>query len=210
VARRPRSGGRLSLFFYGLRSLARGLGVTLKYLCHPSTVVTQQYPENRDSLKLADRVRAQLAFTFDENGYHKCTACRICEQQCPNASIHVADRKGAATGKPELDAFIWRLDSCTFCNVCVMVCPYQVLRMNSTFESSVYEQKLLIYNLTPYAGPAASALLKVADPEERKKMIEPRSPYDGPTALNNFYMAGICQKALAAPAAPGEPAGARQ
>jgi NADH-quinone oxidoreductase subunit I len=194
VAQRPFDGSFVARVIFGTKSLLKGMRLTFKYLSHPSTVVTQQYPENRSTLKLADRVRSQLTFTMDENNFHKCTACHICEQQCPNASIHVTERKQSATGKPELDTFIWRLDSCTFCNVCVMVCPYQVLKMNSNFESSVYDQKLLVYNLTPYAGAVSGVLMKIADPEERKKMIEPRSVYAGPTALTGFQMAGISKQ----------------
>ena len=194
IAERPFEGNIISKIIFGLKSLLTGMGVTFKYLVHPSTVVTQQYPENRETLKLSDRARNQLKFTMDENNYHKCTACHICEQQCPNGSIHVLERKQSATGKPELDTFIWRLDSCTFCNICVMVCPFQVLKMTPDFESSVYDQKLLIYNLTPYAGPTSTALMKIADPEERKKMIEPRSVYSGPTALMGFELAGVSKQ----------------
>lgn len=194
VAERPFAKNPIARFFQGVKSLLTGMRITFKYLSHPSTVVTQQYPENRETLKLADRVRSQLSFTFDDNGYHKCTACHICEQQCPNASIHVSERKSPTTGKNELNSFVWRLDSCTFCNVCVMVCPFQVLKMNATFESSVYDQNLLIYNLTPYAGPASSVLMKIEDPEQRKKMLEPRSVYAGPTAISGFKMAGVSAK----------------
>jgi len=154
-------------------------------------VVTQQYPENRATLKLADRVRALLSFKYDENGYHKCTSCHICEEACPNASIHVIDRPTPAISKNELDHFIWRLDSCTFCNLCVLVCPFQVLQMSSKFESSVYDQRLLVYNLNTYAGPTGPVLMKQPDEESRKKLIEPRSVYDGPTALGGFHLAGI-------------------
>lgn len=178
----------------GILSIFKGLKVTFYYLVRPSTVVTQQYPENRGTLKIAERVRAQLGFTFDENGYHKCTACHICEQACPNASIRVVERAKPAVSKTELDSFIWRLDSCTFCNLCVMVCPFSVLKMSPTFESSVYDQRLLVYNLTPYAGPAATALLKIADPEERKKALEARSIYSDPTPLAGTSLAGICSK----------------
>jgi NADH-quinone oxidoreductase subunit I len=165
--------------------------VTFHYLIHPSTVVTQQYPENRATLKMPERLRAQLSMVHDENGYHKCTACHICEQACPNASIHVLERPTPAAAKTELDTFIWRLDSCTFCNLCVMVCPFNVLKMNSTFESSVYDQRLLVMNLVKYAGPTSTVLAKMPDDETRKKAIEARDPYSGPTALNGFAMAGI-------------------
>lgn len=183
--------GYVARILTGFASLLKGMRVTFYYLSHPSTVVTQQYPENRETLKLADRTRAQLAMNHDADGYHKCTACHICEQACPNASIHVIEREKPTVSKTELDSFIWRLDTCTFCNLCVMVCPFSCLRMDPTFESSVYDQRLLVMNLAKYAGPTSTALQKVADPEERKKAIEPRGVYDGPTALGGFELAGM-------------------
>ena len=182
---------KLGRFFYGIKSLLKGLGVTLSYFVRPSTVVTQQYPENRETLKLPDRTRSIMSMNHDDNGYHNCTACHICEQACPNASIHVLERAVSASGRKELDTFIWRLDTCTFCNLCVLVCPFQVLKMSSSFESSVYDQSLLIFNLSKYAGPTATALMKIEDVEARKKMVEPRSVYDGPTTLNGVHLAGL-------------------
>lgn len=174
----------------GIVSLLKGMKVTFHYLSHPSTVVTQQYPENRKTLRMADRFRGQLAFVRDEHNYHHCTACHVCEKACPNASIRVEDRKGPATGKNEINYFVWRFDSCTFCNMCVIVCPFSALMMLPRFESAVYDQRLLVYTLNRYAGPAASALLKVADPEARGKMMEPRGFYEGPVPLGGEKMPG--------------------
>ena len=176
---------------YGIVSLLKGFRITIFYFSHPSTIVTQQYPENRATLKLADRTRSQLVFTYDDNGYHKCTACHICEEACPNASIHVVDRTPPTLAKDELDYFVWRLDTCTFCNLCVMVCPFQVLKMKPTFESSVFDQRLLVYNLNTYAGATGPELMKLPTPEERQAKIEPRTPYDGPTALSGEHLAGL-------------------
>jgi len=171
-------------------SLFKGMKVTFHYLSHPSTVVTQQYPENRKTLRMADRFRGQLAFVRDENGYHKCISCHTCETACPNGSIVIDDRKGATTGKNEINHFVWRFDSCTFCNMCVMVCPTAALKMLPNFESAVYDQRLLVYNLNPYAGPAAPVLLKVTDQEERKKLMEARKFYEGPVPLCGEAMPG--------------------
>jgi NADH-quinone oxidoreductase subunit I len=184
---------------FGFISLLKGMRVTFRYLINPSTVVTQQYPENRETLKLADRVRAQLEMIHDEKGYHKCTSCHICEEACPNASIRVIDRKTPSVSKTELDHFIWRLDSCTFCNLCVMVCPFSCLKMNSHFESSVFDQRLLVYNLNKYAGPTSTALAKLADDETRSKMMVPRTPYEGPVALDGGFYAGIPRELLPPP-----------
>lgn len=207
VAPRPPERGAVGSVMMGLLSLLKGMMVTLSYLVRPSTVVTQQYPENRKTLRMAERFRGQLVFDLDEHGYHKCIACHSCETACPNNSINVDDRKGPTTGKNEINHFVWRFDSCTFCNMCVLVCPTAALKMLPTFESSVYDQRLLVYSLNPYAGPGATALMKVADPEERKKLMEARKLYEGPVPLCGERLPG-CPVAPAAATAksPGIPA----
>lgn len=177
-------------------SLAKGMVVTIKYFARPWTVITQQYPENRKTLKMFERYRATLTMPHDERGYHKCTACKICHNNCPNASIRVIPRKNPVTGKNELDRFVWRLDSCTFCNICVQVCPFGAIEMNGKFESTVYDRRLLIYNLNRYAGPPASALEKIEDTAEREKLMEPRLPYSGELPLTGTAFPGAPADAL--------------
>ena len=187
----------------GLMSLAKGMTVTFRYLSHPSTVVTRQYPENRATLKMYERFRAQLVMPHNEQGYHNCTACRMCEVACPNASIKVTSRKGAVTGRNEIDQYTWRMDRCTFCNACVIACPFAAIEMSGAFEHAVYDRRLLVYNLNRYAGPPANALAKVADPEERKKMTEPRSLYSGPVPLREAAASGASAGVPAAPQGDG-------
>lgn len=162
----------------GLLSLVKGMAVTLKYFLRPWTVVTRQYPENRATLKMYERFRSQLVMIHDQDGCHSCTACGICQTACPNASINVVTAKDAA-GKRFLKNYIWRLDACTFCNACVQACPFGAITMNGSFENAVYDRRLLAYSLNRYSGPPANALKKIADPAERKKMMEPCSPYSG-------------------------------
>lgn len=181
--------GFLRRIVAGIVSLWQGMRVTFRYVSHPSTVVTRQYPENRATLKMFERYRTQLVMPHDAEGYHKCTACRQCETACPNGSIKIVARKNAA-GRNELDQYAWRHDSCTFCNACVLVCPFGALAMNGQFESAVYDRRLLVYNLNRYAGPPASALAKVTDPAERLKMVEPRTVYSGPIPLLGAAMPG--------------------
>ncbi|MBI3535475.1 MAG: 4Fe-4S binding protein [Deltaproteobacteria bacterium] len=167
----------------GVISLGKGMRVTFYYLVHPKTVVTQQYPENRNDLKIFDRFRIRLTMVHDEHGFHKCTACTFCEQACPNGSIRVYSQKGKTSNKTELNSLIWKMDRCTFCNACVIVCPFSVLKMTTEFENSVFDRRLLAVNLTRYSGPTSQVLMKVADTEERRKLIEPRGVYDGEVYL---------------------------
>jgi NADH-quinone oxidoreductase subunit I len=162
--------------------------LTLGYFARPSKIVTQQYPENRATLKFPPRYRAMLKLIYDEQGYHRCTGCGLCAKACPNGSLKVLSRKGPVTGKNELDRYIWRMDSCTVCNACVQVCPFGALEMGHEFENAVYDRRLLIFSLNRYAGPPASVLAAQTDDAVRQQMMEPRGRYDGPVPLNGTPM----------------------
>lgn len=169
-------------------SLLKGMRLTLSYFLRPSCIVTKQYPENRKTLSFPKRYRARLHFVYEDSGFHKCTACKICEKACPNGSIKVLSRKGPVSGKTEIDRYIWRMDSCVMCNACVQSCPFDALTMGHEFENAVYDRRLLILNLNKYAGPPASVLSKVEDVQIRKQMMEPRDVYGGPVPLNGVQM----------------------
>jgi len=173
------------------KSLLDGLALTFNYLVHPSKVVTQQYPENRATLKFPERYRAMLSLARDGSGYHLCTACKMCERACPNASIKVISRSGGTLCKNALDRYIWRMDSCVFCNACVQACPFGALAMTHDFENAVYDRRLLVFTLNTYAGPHAAAMLKEADAAVRKQAMEPRDRYGGPVPLNGHPLPNI-------------------
>ena len=175
---------------FALKGLMQGMGLTFGYLIRPSRVVTKQYPENRATLKFPERYRASLKLIYGDDGYHRCTGCKMCEKACPNASITVLNRKGAVTGKLELDRYVWRFDSCVFCNACVLSCPSDALEMGPEFENAVYDRRLLIYTLNRYAGPTAEAMSKL-DEAMRKQAMEPRERYDGPVPLAGAALPNI-------------------
>ena len=77
----------ITTFFKGLLSLLTGMKVTLREFFTKKT--TEQYPENRATLKMFDRFRGELVMPHDENNHHKCIACGICEMNCPNGTIKV-------------------------------------------------------------------------------------------------------------------------
>ncbi|MEE8404933.1 MAG: 4Fe-4S binding protein [candidate division Zixibacteria bacterium] len=196
---RDSSAGFIDWFKYVLSSmfsLLKGMKITLGYLLRPSTVVTQQYPENRDTLKMFERFRGQLQLTYDEEvGYMRCNGCNFCELACPNGSIILKDRRNPVNEKKELDRFIWRLDCCTFCNACVQACPHDALEWSGDFEAAVYDRRLLVYTLNNYAGPPSMAVKRAIRKEERveelKATVEPRQRYEGKLPMTGVPLPGV-------------------
>jgi len=134
--------------FKGIRSLMSGLSVTWKELW--TKKVTQQYPENRATLVISDRFRAELTMPHDENNEHACTACGICEMNCPNGTIQVISKITETEDgkkKKELDRYVFDLGMCTFCNLCVITCPSDAIKFTNQFENATFTRKKLVKQL---------------------------------------------------------------
>ena len=127
--------GYFGRFLIGGISLLKGLVVTLVYFFTPSRIVTEQYPENRASLKMTKRFRGAIIMPHDERGEHKCTGCTLCEKACPNSSISVLNTKNVAS-KKVLGKYIWRADTCTLCGLCVEACPFDAIHIGNGFEAA--------------------------------------------------------------------------
>ena len=100
----------------GIKSLVLGMGVTGKEFVTPK--ITEQYPENRDTLQIADRFRAELTLIYDEQGRHKCIGCGICQMNCPNGTIKLETKMvdlPDGKKKRKLDKYLYDIGSCTFC-----------------------------------------------------------------------------------------------
>ncbi|MBI2966440.1 MAG: 4Fe-4S dicluster domain-containing protein [Bacteroidetes bacterium] len=127
-------------------SLLKGMKMTGYYFSHPKEIYTRQYPENRKTLKLPERFRAELTMPHDEFNRHRCSGCTACEIACPNGTIKVLTYMETTPDnkkKKRLDTFIYRLSMCTFCNLCVDSCPSDAIKFNQHFEHSVTERKQL-------------------------------------------------------------------
>ena len=152
-----------SSFGKGLGSLVKGMAVTGKELVTPK--VTECYPENRATLKIADRFRAELTLKYDEEGHHKCIGCKICEMNCPNGTIQLTTKMiDLPDGKKKrvLDTYLYDLGSCTFCMLCVTTCPQDALEFTNDFEQAVFTRDKLVKRLNykpepDYAAMAAAA-----------------------------------------------------
>ncbi len=132
--------------YHGVASLVRGMKVTGKYFIKPGEVVTQQYPENRATLKMFDAFKGELVMPHDENNQHLCTACGNCARKCPNGSIEVvAGRVQGEDGRSKrvLETYIYHLDRCTFCGLCVEACEEGAIQFSQKFEHAVFDKKKL-------------------------------------------------------------------
>ncbi len=174
--------------FTGLHSLIKGMEVTGKELVTPK--VTEQYPENRATLKIPDRFRATLQFIYDEQGAHKCIACKSCERNCPNGTITIKTRMvDLPNGKKKmkLDKYIYDLGSCTFCNLCVSSCPTSAIEFSNDFEQAVFTRESLIKQLNylpekeePVAPAAPAAKPAAAPKAEETKVAAPQAKAAAP------------------------------
>jgi NADH-quinone oxidoreductase subunit I len=136
--------------FSATRSLLKGMKRTGYYFLHPKEIITEQYPDNRATLKLAERFRGEVVMPHDENNEHACTGCTACELACPNATIKIItkfDISPEGKKKKALDTFIYRLELCTMCNLCVEACPTDAIKMANNFEHSVFDRSLLLKKL---------------------------------------------------------------
>jgi NADH-quinone oxidoreductase subunit I len=129
----------------GLKSLATGLRVTGHYFTHPKEIITQQYPENRATLKMFERFRGEVVLIHDEKNEHRCTGCSACEVACPNGSIEIISKRIEKDGRKvkAIDKFVYHLQMCTFCNLCILSCPTDAIKMANTFEHAVFDRSQL-------------------------------------------------------------------
>ncbi|MBD5271274.1 MAG: NADH-quinone oxidoreductase subunit I [Bacteroides sp.] len=158
----------------GIASLLKGMSVTGKEFVTPK--ITEEYPDNRDNLPVADRFRAELTLKYDDQGNHKCIACGTCERVCPNGTINL-DISTVETWdgrkKKKLDKYIYDLGSCTFCQLCVVNCPTDALEFSNDFEQAVFTRGKLVKKLNylpekPEPEPTAEEKAKFLAEKEAK------------------------------------------
>lgn len=133
----------------GIWHLLQGLYVSMKNFCRKK--VTEQYPENRENHPGFENFRAQLTMPHDADNYHKCTACGLCQMNCPNGTIQVITKMvtDEETGKSRkvLDKYLYNVGSCIFCALCTRSCPQDAIEWSNEFEHSVFTRSKLEYRL---------------------------------------------------------------
>ena len=140
----------ISDVYNGVTSLLKGMRKTGYYFFHPKEIITEQYPDNRATLKLADRFKGEVVMPHDENNEHTCTGCTACELACPNGTIKIItkfDITPEGKKKKAIDTFIYHLELCTMCNLCIQSCPSDAIKMAPNFEHSVFDRSKLTKKL---------------------------------------------------------------
>lgn len=136
----------LGSIFHGMATLLTGMKVT--FIEFFTKKVTEEYPDNRDTLVMFDRFRGTLYMPLDENGKNKCIACGLCGMSCPNGTLNldietvVDDETGKK--KKVMRTYQYDLGSCMFCQLCVNVCPTDAIAFDTKFEHAVFNKEKLV------------------------------------------------------------------
>ncbi|MGO8720381.1 MAG: 4Fe-4S dicluster domain-containing protein [Acidobacteriaceae bacterium] len=105
-------------------------------------LTTVQYPEER--LPQIEAYRNFPFLVYDGEDWQqglRCVSCLICEKECPPKCIFIeksTDKKPDAVGKPQFYPTVFNIDVsvCMSCQICVEVCPFDAIKMDTDFELS--------------------------------------------------------------------------
>lgn len=106
----------------------------------PGRLTTVQYPEEK--LQPLENTRTIPLLVYDEDNAVaglRCTACKICEQECPAQCIYIvkdAAKKADYLGKMQFQPKIFDIDIsvCMGCGICTEVCPFDSIKMDQVFN----------------------------------------------------------------------------
>jgi len=125
--------------------ILKGMAVTAKNFfgsyVSKERLTTVQYPEERLPQVGNTRQFPMLVFDGDPEKGLRCVACTICEKECPPQCIFIVkskDKKPDYKGQPQLYPAVFDIDVsvCMSCQICVEVCPFESIKMNTEFELS--------------------------------------------------------------------------
>ncbi|MGD0537644.1 MAG: 4Fe-4S dicluster domain-containing protein [Verrucomicrobiota bacterium] len=107
----------------------------------PERLTTVEYPEERLALPENARSFPMLIFDNDPVKGLRCVACKICEKECPPQCIYIVQDRDPR-GKPLKFPRIFDIDLsvCMSCQICVEVCPFDAIKMNTEFELSTEDR----------------------------------------------------------------------
>lgn len=120
--------------------LIKGLVVTganmVQSYYRKDRMTTVQYPEQRAPISPNFRNFPFLVYDGDDpiKGL-RCTACSICENECPPQCIYIVlerDENGKSLKRPKV--FDIDVSVCMNCGICAEVCPFDSIYMDGEYE----------------------------------------------------------------------------
>jgi len=130
------------------RSLLSALGIT-----QGDGLVTVRYPDVKQ--QHSERFRYFPFLVYDESPDNlRCVACKICEQECPPACIHITGPAKDEQGRPKKAngrtfPVEFQIDTsiCMSCRICVDVCPFDAIFMDTEYEHAAKDRfKPMVFN----------------------------------------------------------------
>jgi len=122
--------------------LLKGMAVTatnmIQSYYRKDRMTTVQYPEERAPISPNFRNFPFLVYDgSDAMAGLRCTACLICENECPPKCIYIVlerDENGKSLKRPKV--FDIDVSVCMNCGICVEVCPFDSIYMDGEYELS--------------------------------------------------------------------------
>lgn len=110
----------------------------------PERLTTVEYPERQLAPPEAARTVPFLVYDGEPKNL-RCTACGICEQECPAQCIFIVKdtaKKADYVGKMQFQPAVFDIDIsvCMGCGICAEVCPFDSIKMNQVFELSTQDR----------------------------------------------------------------------
>lgn len=136
--------GYFKEIFDGSKSLAVGMGITLKYFFKP--VVTMQYP--METVAMSGRYRGHIELLADEEtGEAKCVVCGMCQKACPSGCITVAGKKVEGAKGKKLTLYRLDFTHCSLCGSCVESCKFGAIDFSKAYNLAGRDKNAFIYDL---------------------------------------------------------------
>ena len=124
--------------------------------------VTYQYP--KEKMPVSPRYMGAPGLLYDKQVDEiVCVGCRICERACPDHCIAMTTEKytGDKTAKKNIVTQYWiDLGRCSYCGICVEVCPFDANEMTHHYEVTSYNRQDLVYDI--------NKLVEIADGKQRR------------------------------------------
>jgi len=136
TANKETKSGRWSVPGWGL---LQGLAVTGRNMVESfykkERMTTVQYPEQRAPISPNFRSFPFLVYDDSPDKGLRCTACSICEKECPPQCIYIVlerDADGKSMKRPKV--FDIDISVCMSCGICAEVCPFDSIYMDGEYE----------------------------------------------------------------------------